>query len=222
LADTQRLFAAPGTEPSAITWDGTSYWVGDARGTIFRLDIDGKVIDTMAAPPAGGGFRQGGLTWTGGTAFAVYDGAGALGIPSIYNFVVTGSSTQPTGSFGAPAADWTQDNYMTWDGAALWYANGFKAHQLTLTGEELAQFSSGQPIRGIAWDGAHFWLTHPSVGTQPETVQQVSTTGAVLKTLATNADFMDALTWVNGSLLVLAGSGASGYAIYKLDVGGSS
>jgi hypothetical protein len=219
-----RLFAAPGTQPTALTWDGNFYWVGDYMGTLFRLDANGTVLDSMAAPPGSGSppsapsYRQGGLSWTGGQQFAVSNGGGSDS--RILNFLVAGSTTQMTSSFATPATDELQSSYMTWDGAALWFANGYKAHQLSPTGAELAQFSSGQPIRGIAWDGAHFWLTHPNIGSRPETVEEVSTTGAILKSYTTDVAAMGALTWVNGSLLVLAGTYGTGYAIYKLDVAG--
>lgn len=84
----RKVTDAPGTQPSAITWDGTATWIGDEGGTIFKLDDTGRVASSFTAPPGTFGFRQGGLVFTGNN-FAVVDRGGANG--TIYNFVVSGA-----------------------------------------------------------------------------------------------------------------------------------
>jgi hypothetical protein len=209
-----RLLDAPGTTPSAITWDGTSSWIGDERGTIFKLAANRQLAGSFEAPPGSfAAFRQGGLVFTG-AGFAVFNMG--IGDPRIYDFVITGSTATETGSFASPSIDMQYDAHMTWDGSSLWFANGYKVHQLTQTGSELSNFSVGTPIDGIASDGSNLWLAH-SGSFAGATLDKVSPTGALVARYTTSVPLMEAMTWINGSLLALGG-GFSNYGIFQVQI----
>jgi surface antigen len=212
-----RLLDAPGTTPSAITWDGTSSWIGDKQGTIFKLDANRQVAGSFQAPPGSfAAFRQGGLVFTG-PGFAVFNMG--VGDPRIYDFVVTDSTATETGSFASPPIDMQYDAHMTWDGSSLWFANGYKVHQLTQTGAELSNFSVGTPIDGIASDGRNLWLAH-SGSYAGATLDKVSPTGARVARYTTSIPLMEAMTWINGSLLALGG-GFGNYGIFRVQTNGA-
>jgi surface antigen len=207
----QKLADAPGTSPSAIAWDGTATWIGDAGGTIFKLDDAYRVASSFTAPPGSFAFRQGGLVFTG-TNFAVVDGTDTHG--TIYDFVVTGTSTGQTGSSPAPALDFRYDTYMTWDGTFLWFANGYKVYKLSPSGSELFQFSVAWPIEGIAADGSNLWLAH-SGSASGTMLDEVSPAGAPVATYTTRIALMRGMAWIKGSLLALGG--LVSHDIYKID-----
>jgi hypothetical protein len=207
----RKVTDAPGTQPSAIAWDGTATWIGDEGGTIFKLDDTGRVASSFTAPPETFAFRQGGLVFTG-TNFAVVDRGGGNG--TIYDFVVSGSSTSQTGSFPAPPLDFRYDACMAWDGTFLWLANGYKVYKLSLSGSELFQFSVATPIEGIAADGKNLWLAHS--GSAVDTMlDEVSPAGAPVATYTTSIALIRAMAWIKGSLLALGGFG--NYELYKVD-----
>jgi surface antigen len=211
VLSSRKVTAAPGTSPSAIAWDGTASWIGDAGGTIFKLDDAGRVAGTFKAPPGDFAFRQGGLVFTGAN-FAVVDGTGADG--TIYDFIVTGSGTSEIARFPAPPLDWRYDAYMTWDGSSLWLANGYKVYKLSPSGSKLFEFGVAWPIQGIAADGSNLWLAH-SGSALSTTLDKVSPAGVPVATYTTRIGLMQAMAWINGSLFALGAF--SSYDIYKVD-----
>ena len=146
-------FPAPGSRAEGIAWDGTSLWVSDNSGVIFKVDASGKVLDSVRSPDV----TPQGLTWDDSSIW-VFTTNHSL----IYQIHIDGENLRTIGSFRSPAqvlgGGITQD--MSWDGQNLWYANQFKLYQLDTSGKVLSSFTFHKNVTGLGWDGSNLWIAY--------------------------------------------------------------
>lgn len=204
-------FAAPGSGAQGITWDGTSLWLSDISGTIFKVDVSGKVLDSFAAPDV----TPMGLTWDG-TSFWLYTTNQFF----IYQFQVGEGGAETISSFSAPIEVFgggiTQD--LTWDGESLWYANQFKVYKLDISGEILNSFTFHQNVAGLEWDGSNLWIAYNDFPGNA-ILSRVDTTGEILGTYPSPIFEIDSLAWEDGYLWAVGLDALGGKPmIYKIDI----
>lgn len=161
--------AAPGGDPTGLSWDGQNFWVSDTdNGKLYKLDPkDGRVIGSLAGP----GSDPVALAWDGQSLW-VLDNLGEKA------YQIDPKDGKVLRAFATPGSD---PQGIAWDGENLWIADTDtgKLHKLDTTGRELASFDlpSASPA-GLTWDGTNLWLSDSGVGLikiDPTTGKQLST-----------------------------------------------
>ena len=151
-------FPAPGSRAEGIAWDGTSLWVSDNSGVIFKVDPAGKVLDSVRSPDV----TPQGLTWDGSSLWVFTTNRSV-----IYQIQIDGGHPRTVSSFRSPAqilgGGITQD--MAWDGENLWYANQFKVYKLDRLGNVLTSFTFDKNVTGLDWIGSNLWIAYDSSDT---------------------------------------------------------
>ena len=164
----------PGIHPSqGLAYDGTDFWYVErktARCDLFKVSPAGTVLDSIPIQSIGGSWYLGGAAWDGtGLWISVYY---PNNLAALYKVDVAAKQivdtiqvygTQPTG--------------ITVKGDTLFYVmDGFDGDPENIYAVSLATkdtlFSwhvpevpgTRQNPRGLAWDGAYFWLMAEPVG----------------------------------------------------------
>jgi hypothetical protein len=183
-------FPAPGSRAEGIAWDGTSIWLSDNSGVIFRLSPSGKVLDSVRSP----GVTSKGLTWDGSNLWVF-----TTNYSLIYQIQIAGEDVRTVSSFGAPArvlgGDITQD--MAWDGENLWYANQFKVYKLARSGDVLGAFTFHKNVTGLSWDGSNLWVAWNDFP-EKASLSRVDIQGEILETYISPILEINSLAWGNG------------------------
>lgn len=162
-------FAAPGGEPTGLTWDGKNFWVSDTdNGKLYKLDPkDGRVVGSLVAP----GKDPVALAWDGQYLW-VLDNLNE----KVYQ--IDPKDGKVLAEFATPGSD---PQGIAWDGKNLWIADTDtgKLHKLDPTGEELTSFDlPSESPAGLVWDGTNLWMSDSDVGLikiDPNTGKQLST-----------------------------------------------
>lgn len=207
-------FPAPGSRAEGIAWDGTSLWVSDNSGVIFKVDPAGKVLDSVRSPDV----TPQGLTWDGSSLWVFTTNHSV-----IYQTQVDGENLRTIHSFRSPAqvlgGGITQD--MAWDGENLWYANQFKVYRLDRAGKVLSSLTFHKNVTGLACKGTNLWLAYND-SPQKAALSLVDHHGEILETYASPVREINGLAWAEGYLWAL-GSDSIGAnpGIYKLNLSAS-
>ncbi len=198
-------FAAPGSGPLGLAWDGEYLWNADWETTmIYKLSPStGSVVQSFSSP----GTRPFGLTYDGTYLWvAVRDGA------MIYQLdPATGSVIRSIPSPG------TNPEGLTWDGEYLWVAEYYdnKIYKLDPSvGSIVQSFDwTGTYTSGLAWDGAYLWHCDPNF----DTIYKLNPTdGSVITSFSSPSTWPAGLTW-DGQYIWHSDSGQD--RIYQIDVG---
>ncbi|MGD8719297.1 MAG: hypothetical protein PVH29_10800 [Candidatus Zixiibacteriota bacterium] len=196
-------FPGPGTNPSALAWDGEYLWcTTQTPDYTFRLDPgDGSIVSSYTT---GFGYSARGLTWADSS---IYDGRYS---PDSVNRRTTSGSI--ISSF------LVDDIYggLAYDGSYFWVTSntprGF--WQYTTDGSLVSSFSISFPPFDPGWDGTYLYCGSYS---PTHTVYQLTTTGSIVATLSPPAGY----PWgccSDGTYLWIATTVGSHY-IWKLDLG---
>jgi hypothetical protein len=175
IVDSVRITNYPGLrESQGLAFDGTNFWYVErktARCDLFEISPSGLVLDSIPIASVGGttSWLLGGAAWDGsGLWVSLYspDASAAL-----YKIDVAARQIIDT----IPVLQ-LQPTGITVKGDTLFYANdGFqgvdKIYAVSMnTKDTLFSFNppeqpgQRQNPRGLAWDGAHFWLLAEPVG----------------------------------------------------------
>jgi hypothetical protein len=209
LISIAQRFPAPGSKAEGITWDGTSIWVSDNSGVIFKVSPSGKVLDSVRSPDV----TPQGLACDG-SSFWVYTTNRSF----IYQFQIAGEVVRTINSFRSPAqvvgGGITQD--MAWDGEHLWYANQYKVYKLDTLGHHLSSFTFHKNVTGLDWDGSNLWIAYNDFP-EKASLSLVNIDGDILETRVSPLLEVNGLAWADGYVWAL-GSDSVGAkpVIYKL------
>ena len=155
--DVLQRFAAPGSSPCGLAWDGAYLWVGDdATDTIYKLDpADGRVLSSFRSP----GLDPRGLAWDGVSLWHSDNATHKL-------YKLDRAAGAVVSTLDAPAP-----NAMTrvpelggfaWDGQDLWCGtvDGWSSRMNKVDRNDGAVkgffFTMGYP-RALATDGRFIW-----------------------------------------------------------------
>jgi hypothetical protein len=204
-------FPAPGSKAEGITWDGTSIWVSDNSGVIFKVSPSGKVLDSVRSPDV----TPQGLTWDGSSLW-VFTTNRSL----IYRVQIAGRDVRTMSSFRSPAevlgGGITQD--MTWDGKHLWYANQFKVFELDRSGNVLDSFTFHKNVTGLDRDGSNLWIAYNDFP-EKASLSLVNIHGDILETHVSPLLEVHGLAWAAGYFWALGNEAVGAKpAIYKLNL----
>lgn len=136
----------------AVYWTYT-FWPTVPRDRIYRLNQDGSITASFAAPANGYGVAYDGEhLW--------YSTAGSHYWNYVYKLTTKGSVIS---SFQAPHGAGFLNKDVDWGGSYLWLAQsgnvGGVIYQMTSTGSVVYSFFlAGRRPTGVAWDGKHVWF----------------------------------------------------------------
>jgi hypothetical protein len=185
-------FSAPGSKEEGIAWDGSSIWLSDNSGVIFKVGPLGNVLDSVRSPEV----TPQGITWDG-ASFWVFTTNHFL----IHQFQIIGGNTQTVSSFRSPASvaggGITQD--MAWDGENLWYANQFKVYNMDTSGKVLHSFTFPKNVTGLAWEGSNIWLACNDFSGNAM-LTEANTDGEIVETCPSPVFQINGLAWADGYL----------------------
>ncbi|MCI0530657.1 MAG: T9SS type A sorting domain-containing protein [candidate division Zixibacteria bacterium] len=135
---------------SGLTFDGTYLWIAESNsGNLCQVTTSGTLIKQLST----GLGEVAGLGWDGSYLWVIdratstvnqIDTDGNL----ISNFLLPGTSTNPTG--------------LTWDGAALWFCDADlnQIYEISDGGQILQQFAGpGLNATELSWDGQYLWVS---------------------------------------------------------------
>jgi len=202
-----KSFAAPGTGPLGLAWDGEYLWNADwETGMIYKLSLStGSVVQSFSSP----GGRPFGLTYDG-----TYLWVTSRDSDMIYQLdPATGSVIR---SIPSPGTD-PEPQGLTWDGEYLWVAEYYsnKIYKLDPSDGSIIQSFDwiGTYPAGLAWDGTYLWHCDLDF----DTIYKLNPTdGSVITSFSSPGDWPAGLNW-DGQYIWHSDAGVD--IIYQIDVG---
>jgi PKD repeat protein len=185
-------FAAPGTDPSGLVWDGTHFWVTDTESNkIYKLDQDGKVLSSFDGP----GTNPLALAWDGEHLWVADDLDEKLYQLDPQTGEVLHTVDIPDSAIHG----------IAWDGQNLWVIDDDtgKLIKLDADGKALQSFSFPDvSAGGLTWDGKNLWMSDSAAGLL---LKIDPGTGKQLKTIPTPGPDPRGLAWDGRFLWVVDG-----------------
>lgn len=199
---------APGTNPQALTWDGSNLWCSDIQyDTIYKLDpVDGTVVHSFVFPSE----LVEGLAWDGTNLWASNND-----LDMIYKLDPEDGSIISS----IQLVDvWIHG--ITWDGQYLWM-NDFQDKEILKMNPESGEIlhnidAPGTGSIGLTWDGVHLWADDFNTDklycldpTDGAIIYEVNSPSSNPRDLAWDGQYL----WVMSSVTL---------TIYQVDVGSTT
>ncbi len=137
---------------SALCWDGSGFWCGDATANLYKISEDnGARLDTIVSPVNG----SDGLAFDGTYLWTISGAASRQRI-----FKIDAATGQVVDSIPDPALG--QAGGLTWDGQYLWVSKNFPVDEILridpADGSIEQSFAAfGDNPKGLAYEGGYIW-----------------------------------------------------------------